>query len=399
MGKVSNTKGQIEAEEGKRKMKLLHLFSNWRWTGPAEPVTNLVSALHRADWDVTFSFGQERRAVKNGILQNAQEQGLQIRPGLLLQKHSNLLYGYSDSRRLRKWLRNDHFSIVHAHLRNAHVIAALAIRPIAQKPLIVRTCYEGDGPFGLREAVLLHRYTDGLIVVSDRARRAVIDRTGFQADRTWSVHTPIDMDRFNPDRGLGDRRKEFGIDPDAFVVGIIARIQWRRRYHVFLEAIERARHKLPNLRAIIVGRGTNMKPIALDPIKKMKLNDIIMLPGYQTGDDFVRTIASMDVKVFLVPGTDGSCRAVREAMAMGVPIIASKRGMLPELVGDGERGLVIDDTPENLANAIIALAHDRERRITFGQHARQFAMERFSLDRQADIVGGIYRELMERGKR
>jgi glycosyltransferase involved in cell wall biosynthesis len=142
-----------------------------------------------------------------------------------------------------------------------------------------------------------------------------------------------------------------------------------------------------------------MKPIALDPIKRMKLNDTIVLPGYQTGDDFVRTIASMDVNVFLVPGTDGSCRAVREAMAMGVPIIASQRGILPELVGDGERGLVIDDTPENLANAIIELAHDRERRIAFGQHAKQFAREHFSLDRQADIVGSIYRELMERGKR
>jgi glycosyltransferase involved in cell wall biosynthesis len=73
--------------------------------------------------------------------------------------------------------------------------------------------------------------------------------------------------------------------------------------------------------------------------------------------------------------------------------------MLPELVGDGERGLVVDDTPENLANAIIELAHDRERRIAFGQRARQFAMEHFSLDRQADIVGSIYREIMERGKR
>jgi glycosyltransferase involved in cell wall biosynthesis len=130
----------------------------------------------------------------------------------------------------------------------------------------------------------------------------------------------------------------------------------------------------------------------------MGLNDIIMLPGYQRGDDFVRTIASMDVNVYLVPGTDGSCRAVRETMAMGVPTIASQRGMLPELVGDDERGLVIDDTPQNLANAIIALANDRKRCISFGQHARRFAVEHFSLDRQAGIVGGIYRELMERGK-
>jgi glycosyltransferase involved in cell wall biosynthesis len=379
-------------------MKLIHLFSNWRWTGPAEPVTNLVAALHRSDWDITFSFGKERRTVKNGLLHHAEQRGIPIRPGLLLQKHTNLLYDYFDSRRLRSWLRNDHFNIVHAHLRNAHVITAMAIRPIEEKPLIIRTCYESDGPFGFREAVLLRRYTDGLIVVSDRTRQAVINKVGFRSDRIWSVHTPIDMDRFNPDRGLGDRRDEFGIDPSAFVVGIIARVQWHRRYHVFLEAIERARHRLPNLRAIIVGRGTNMKPIAIDPIKRMGLSHIIMLPGYQTGDDFVRTISSMDVNVYLVPGTDGSCRAVREAMAMGVPTIASKRGMLPELVGNDERGLVIEDTPQNLASAIIALANNRKRCMSFGQHAKRFAMEHFPLDRQADIVGGIYRELMERGK-
>jgi glycosyltransferase involved in cell wall biosynthesis len=86
-------------------------------------------------------------------------------------------------------------------------------------------------------------------------------------------------------------------------------------------------------------------------------------------------------------------------MAMNVPVIAARRGVLPELVGDGQRGLVIDDTPENLADAILKLAKDRERRIMFGQHAREFAVENFSFNRHAHIVGGIYRQLEERGKR
>lgn len=380
-------------------MKILHLFSNRRWTGPAEPVVNLSTALHRAGWDVTFACGQEHKGFKNAVLQNAQERSVPTRIGLRLQKHNNLIRDYSDGLRLRKWLRDDHFSIVHAHLRNAHVIAALAIRPMVEKPIIVRTCYEGDGPVGLRDRLLLKRYTDGLIVVSEFARRAATEKLGFPSERIWAVHTPIDMDRFNPERSLGDRRAEFGIDPDAFVVGIIARIQWHRRYHVFLEAIDRARHRLPNLRAIIVGRGTNMKPIALDPIKRMRLNDVIVLSGYHTGDDFVRTIATMDISVYLVPGTDGSCRAVREAMAMGVPIIAAQRGMLPELIGDSERGLVIDDTPENLANAILDLARDHERCMALRRQARQYALRYFSLERQADIVGGIYRELAEHSKK
>ena len=380
-------------------MKLLHLFSNRRWTGPAEPVVNLVSALHHAGWDITLSFGQERSGFKDGIRQNAQKQGISIRTGLSLQKHGNLLLDYLDSRRLRRWLRDDCFDVVHAHLRNAHVISALATRPMAVKPLIIRTCYAGDGPGGGRDRLLLQRFTDGLIVVSGLARRKAIKQFGFPPDRVWCVHTPIDMDRFNPHRGLGDRRAEFGIDRHAFVVGIIARIQWRRRYDVFIEAIGRARRKLPNLRAIIVGRGTHMKPIALDPIKRMELNDVILLPGYQKGDDFVRTISTMDVKVYLVPGTDGSCRAVREAMAMKVPVIAARRGILPELLGDGQRGLLIEDSPENLANAILKMAHDPEGRQQISRRARQYAVDNFALNRQADIVGEIYNSLAKRGKR
>jgi len=380
-------------------MKLLHLFSNWRWTGPAEPAVNLAASLHHANWDITFACAQELRKRDNGVLRNAHERGVPTRTGLRLQKHINPFRDLFDGRRLRQWLIDDRFDIVHTHLRNAHMVAALATRRMGNQPLTIRTCYEGYGPTGKREAYLLRHQTDGLIVVSDLARQKVVERTGFPADRVWAVHTPIDMNRFNPDRGLGDRRKELDINPDAFVIGIIARIQWRRRYHVFLEAIDRARRELPNLKAIIVGRGTHIKPIALDPIKKMKLNDVVILPGYQMGEDFVRTIATMDANVYLVPGTDGSCRAVREAMAMSVPVIAAQRGILPELVGNGERGLVIEDTPENLANAILKLANDRERRIVFGQNARQFAIKNFSFDRQADIVGGIYRELAERGKR
>ncbi|MBA7701061.1 hypothetical protein ES703_109792 [subsurface metagenome] len=108
-------------------MKILHLFSNRRWTGPAEPVVNLSTALHRAGWDVTFACGQEHKGFKNAVLQNAQERSVPTRIGLRLQKHNNLIRDYSDGLRLRKWLRDDQFDIVHAHLRNAHVIAGLAV--------------------------------------------------------------------------------------------------------------------------------------------------------------------------------------------------------------------------------------------------------------------------------
>ena len=380
-------------------MKLLHLFSNWRWTGPAEPAVNLCAALHRHGRDVTFACGEPPGGNVPSLLEKARERGLVVREGLTLYKHINPFHNYPDGRTLRGWLERDGYEVLHCHLRNAHIVGALAARRMAQRPFIVRSCYAGDGPRGYWERRLLKEFTDALIVVSEQARDRAVGKLGFPADRIRVVHTAIDLDRFDPARGLGDLRSELAIAPDAFVVGIVARVQWRRRFGIFLKAVERARHKLPGLKVLIVGRGTNMKPIAVDPVGRMGLGDTVVFPGYQTGDDFVRVVASMDVKVFLVPGTDGSCRAVREAMAMGVPVVAARRGMLPELVADGERGLLIDDTPANLAEAILALARDPERRAQMGRAARQYALEEFSLERQADTVGGFYDEILERGRR
>src|SRR5262249_35702034 len=95
-----------------------------------------------------------------------------------------------------------------------------------------------------------------------------------------------------------------------------------------------------------------------------------------------------------VPGSDGSCRAVREALALGKPVIAARRGMLPELVRHGETGLVIDDEPGELARAIVELARDRERRAKMSARARQDAEKRFSFDVFAAALERVYAEVL-----
>ncbi len=377
-------------------MKVLHLFSNWRWTGPAEPALNLACALMRSGCDVAFACGRSPRGRPNAVEEKALERGVPLRPGLALSKHMNPFTNYPDGARLRKWLEAERFDLIHCHLRNDHVVAALAARRMPGRPIVVRSCYVGEGPHGYWEGRLAREFTDGLLVLSERGRQQAVERLRLPADRAWLFDTALDLGRFSPERGLGNRRAEWGIAPEAFVVGLVARIQWRRRFHVLLEAIARAHAQVPGLRAIIVGRGTHMNAIAVKPARKMGLGQVVVFPGYQADDDYVRALATMDVKLFLVPGTDGSCRAVREAMAMGLPIVASRRGMLPELVADGERGLVVDDTPEKLAAAIVALARDSERRKALGSQARDYALQRFSLERQAEVVGAVYRELLAR---
>jgi glycosyltransferase involved in cell wall biosynthesis len=98
-------------------------------------------------------------------------------------------------------------------------------------------------------------------------------------------------------------------------------------------------------------------------------------------------------------GSDGTARALREAMAMGKPVIVANRGMLPELVEDGVSGLVVDDTSEGLANAVLRLLRHPELREALGKAAYQKAHQDFQLERQVEAVEDFYQKMMLFGKR
>ncbi len=97
-------------------------------------------------------------------------------------------------------------------------------------------------------------------------------------------------------------------------------------------------------------------------------------------------------------GSDGTARALREAMAMGKPVIVADRGMLPELVEDGVSGLVAKDTPEALAQAVLRLLRDPRTEREMGKAAFERARRDFQLDRQVEEVETFYQEMISLGK-
>jgi glycosyltransferase involved in cell wall biosynthesis len=177
-------------------------------------------------------------------------------------------------------------------------------------------------------------------------------------------------------------------------VGIVARVQPQRRFEVFLNAIVYTLKKIPNLKVLIIGRGTHIEEVAIKPVENLGIKDHVIFTGYRL-EDYPSILAALDIKVFLVPGSDGSCRAVREAMAMGESVIVAKRGILPEIVEDGVSGLVVEDTPENLADAIIRLVDDATLREKIGLAARKRMSEDFNLKTQLTKMEEVYKRLQE----
>ena len=376
-------------------MRVLHLFSNCKWTGPAEPALNLCRALRDAGVETEFACAPDAGQSINMVVESARARGVEPILDFHLRKHRHPWYNFQDVRRLRRYLAEHPFDIVHCHLDNDHEIAARALRG-GNIPL-VRSSYEGAGLERSTRRLRMLARTTALLEPSEMARLHDIAAFGIAPDATVVVPGAIDITRFDPGRPLPDARAKLGVSADAYVIGIVARMQTHRHFEDLLQAMRRVVDALPEARLLIIGRGTHQEKVAMEPARKLGLDGRVIFTGYIEGDDFVAAIHAMDVGVYLVPGSDGTCRAARELLAMGKPVVVADRGMLKEIVPDGEAGIVTDGSVGGLTDALLTLGRDPERRAVLAAGARRLAETRYALGPQAAQVKGIYERILGRG--
>ena len=375
-------------------MKVLHLFSNYKWTGPAEPALNLCLALREIGVEVDFACGLAPPHVQNKIAQTARERGIEPIEQLRLSKHRHPLYNWIDRRTLSRLLRERPFDVVHCHLDNDHRIAAA---PAAHNDIpLIRSSYYGEG---LPDHAISRAILSATAFLIEPARLALEkDARNFQfpSDQIQVIPGAVDTRRFDPARPLPDARARLNIPQNAFVIGIVARMQRHRHYQDLWDAASQIIAQRPNVHILVVGRGTYQEDVANLPVQTLGLEQHVHFSGYVDGDEYLAMLKAFDVKVFLVPGSDGTCRAVREAMAMGKPAVVARRGMLPEIVDHGVNGLVFDNSADSLAQALLALITDRARLEQFARAARQKAEQEYALPVQAQRVIELYERCLSR---
>jgi glycosyltransferase involved in cell wall biosynthesis len=376
-------------------MNMLHIFSNWKWTGPAEHALNTAVYFMRKGYRVVFACAAPPVPVEDSLMQRAREAGLTIEDGLYLNKHFHPWQNARDIFRLRACIQRNRLQLIHTHLSNDHLVTAGAVALERYRVPIIRTVYEGlELRPSLRNRLLLNHFTDSVITVSEATRRAICSSFALPAGRVRAICPGVDVNQFNPGIDGSAARKRYGIGSDDPVVGIVARVQRHRRFEVLFDACSRVIAAMPRVKVLLIGRGTHIEEVAIKPIRELGLDHNIILTGYHLAG-YRELLAALDIKIFLVPGSDGSCRAVREAMAMGKPVIAANRGMLPELVEDGISGMVVDDTPEHLAKAIFRLVNNLPLCKKMGAAARQRICREYSLSVQLEKVESVYRQALD----
>ena len=371
-------------------MNVLHLFSNWKWTGPAEHALTTARYLFEKYHALTFACGTPPQAVEDSLTKRARESGMSLETSLYLNKHAHIWHTTCDVLRLRHYINKNSVDLIHTHLVNDHLIAAIAVRCSSRKVALVRTLYDGTWQdITGRDRLLISHATDALITVSESVQNAIHQHAAIPNDTIWKICPGVDCNRFNPKiDGTGVRRR-YGVAEHDPLIGIVARVQTHRRFAIFIRAVKLVAREIPRIKVFIIGRGTHIQEVAIQPVQEAGLTDNVLFTGYHL-QGYPELLAALDLKVFLVPGSDGSCRAVREAMAMGKPVVVSNRGMLPEIVEDGVSGLVVDDTPENLAHAICTLVKDHTIRKKMGEAARKRMSEEYNAVLQNEKVEEVY---------
>ena len=228
---------------------------------------------------------------------------------------------------------------------------------------------------------------DAIASVSSRLTERLAATIGFPQERIVTIRNGVDVIRFSPDRREAARRL-FAYDPDTIVVGAVGRLNPVKDHQSFLQAVLACRRQGLMFKTVLAGDGPLREQLE-GFLRDHRLGDHVTLLGNRS--DVENVLASLDLFV-QSSVSEGLSNTVLEAMASGVPVIATNVGGTDELVSNGETGLLVPASDAgSLSAAICSLALDAARRKAMAQASRLRAVEQFSI---AQMIKG-YEDLYD----
>lgn len=290
--------------------------------------------------------------------------------------------------------------LIHAQLEFATILGGLAahrrsipmistLHTIGKPDPLTREALR----FGL-EAWALRRFTDRVVAVSEFARRQYLTDLGLSDDRVVTIHNGIEIGRFQstPDVGTA-ARSDLGIPPDVPLAVTVAVLRPPKGIDDMLAAMPEVLECQPDLHYLIVGEGPARHDLER-LVSEHGLDERVIFAGNRS--DVPRMLAAADV--FVLPShTEALPTAVAEAMAAGLPVVATRVGGIPEMV-DRKTGILVEPGDQHgLALAVGDILAEPDRGRELGERGAQRAEQDFDIRRQTRRLVDEYRQLVPLG--
>jgi glycosyltransferase involved in cell wall biosynthesis len=277
--------------------------------------------------------------------------------------------------------------LLHAHLPNAHVLAGIAGR-LTGKPVLATLHGHRVGVLDLE----VHRSAGTHLSVVCRQSYFHALGLGVSAGQLSCNPNGVDTEAFRPrPRPVDGLRAALGIPASARVIGFLGRLSPEKGPDVFLCAALAAHAKLPDTHFVLVGDGP-LAPQLRESIARFRLEDQVHLAGLRR--DVANVLNDIDVLVSS-SHSEAMPLAVMEAMASGLPVVATRVGGVPDMIDQGESGwLVAPNDFEDIATRLQQILATPGELARMSAAARQRAVEKMALSDSVDRMAALMTRLM-----
>jgi len=317
-----------------------------------------------------------------------------------LRRSINPWYDFLAFIKIWKLLKKSQYDIVHTHSSKAGIIGRWAAW-LAHVKCIVHTphgnIFYGYFNKGITKIFVFleqitAKITHRIITLTEKGKEEHVQMNVAREDKFVPIYSGIDIKKFeNRHQDVNDKRKELKLSEENIIFGAVARLDPVKGNTYLVEAMEEVVLKIPNAKLVIVGDGTEKKEIE-SMIQRLQLSDAVVLTGFRK--DVPALLKIFDIFI-LASLNEGMGRVILEAMASGKPVIATQTGGIPELVQEGQSGLLVPIADAKaLSEAMIHLAENPKMMSTFGETGKKLVKDIFSLDKMVTKIDDLYQEIM-----
>jgi glycosyltransferase involved in cell wall biosynthesis len=374
------------------------LFSRLNIGGPSVHVILLTAGLREKGYETRLIVGREAPSEGN-LLDMARQKGIEIEQLAGLGREIRPLADLVTLWQLYGLIRTYRPEIVHTHTAKAGVLGRIAAR-LAGVPVIVHT-YHGHvlrgyfGPlktaFFRRLETALGRITDVAITVSVALRDDLVGMGVAPREKMRVVPLGLDLARFARPHARGDLRAACGAGESETLIGVVGRLVPIKDVDCFLEAASQVCERAPRARFAIVGDGERRAALE-QKAASLGLGPRVTFVGWRK--DLESVYADLDV-VVNSSRNEGTPVALIEAMAAGRPVVATSVGGTSDLLGEGERGILVPPAdPAALAEAILRTLDRSDESARRARAAQDYVLAHHSVDRLLRDLDDLYRELL-----
>lgn len=359
-------------------MRILHTEWSDDLGGQEKRILSEAAGLRERGHEVILVCRQEAK-----IKDEAAKRGLEVKT-LPLRRP----YDVASILSLSIFIKKRRFDVVNTHSGIDSWIGGIAAR-LSGTPVLVRTRHLN---IPLKRSLLnfIHYLPDIYITCGENMRENLVKQCGFPPEKVISIPTGVDEEFFNVKR-TPEGKKRFGINPRSPVIVNIGILRRVKGHEITLKAASIVAKVIPEARFLLVGEGPRRKALQ-QMTDEMGLKNVIF-----TGfiDDVKEVLAVADLSV-LSSWSEGLPQSLLQAMAAGVPVVATKVGGIPEVVRDGETGFLVEPGDhEGLARKIIMILQDGVNE-NIVEEARGVIKNEHTKERMIEKIEALYMDLLRK---